>query len=219
MVFLFNQLVTANQIYIFSLIPIIASILHLNISKIKFKNIFIFLIIAVCFVTIKFHYRYNVDRKFLDIESVNKKNAINAEILSPKMKYLKWVTPYTDPNEEIEVIKEAIQIIGSDKRKKVLITHYQFLSGILNEDLNLLNRWYLWGNDTHPTETHKYFNFYKKMVNENMKRNKIEVIYILSQEDEILFKHVKNYFTAKCFNSKNIVDNKFSYHEIVNCKK
>ena len=219
LVFLFNQLVTANQIYIFSLIPILASILHLNISKIKSKYIFVFLIIAVYFVTIKFHYRYNVDRKFLDIESVNKKIAINAEILSPKMKHLKWVTPYTDPNEEIEVIKKAIQIIGLDKRKKVLITHYQFLSVILNEDLNLLNRWYLWGNDTHPTETHKHFNFYKKMVNENIKRNEIEVIYILSQENEILFKHVKNYFTAKCFNSKNIFDNKFSYHEIISCKK
>ena len=39
LVFLFNQLVTANQIYIFSLIPILASILHLNISKIKSKYI------------------------------------------------------------------------------------------------------------------------------------------------------------------------------------
>ena len=30
--FFFNQLITANQIYIFSLIPILASILHLNLN-------------------------------------------------------------------------------------------------------------------------------------------------------------------------------------------
>ena len=70
-----------------------------------------------------------------------------------------------------------------------------------------------------PTETHKHFDFYKKMVNQNITNNDIEVIYILSQESEILFKNIKNYFTEKCFNSKNIEKNKFSYHEIVNCKK
>ena len=24
----------------------------------------------------------------------------------------------------------------------------------------ILNRWYLWDNNTHPTENHKYFEFY-----------------------------------------------------------
>ena len=33
--FLFNQLITANQIFIFSLIPIIGSLLHLNLFKTK----------------------------------------------------------------------------------------------------------------------------------------------------------------------------------------
>ena len=219
LVFLFNQLVTANQIYIFSLIPVIASTLHLNLLKIKRKEIFIFLILIIFFVTIKFHYRYNIDRKFHDLEAVNKSTAVNAEILSPKMKHLRWITPYSDPDEEVKLIKNAIQILKSDKRNKVLVTHYQFISLVLNEDLNLLNRWYLWENDTHPTETHKHFDFYKKMVNQNITNNDIEVIYILSQESEILFKNIKNYFTEKCFNSKNIEKNKFSYHEIVNCKK
>ena len=31
--FLFNQLITANQIYIFSLIPILAALLHLRLSR------------------------------------------------------------------------------------------------------------------------------------------------------------------------------------------
>ena len=33
--FLFNQIVTKNQIYIFSLIPVLASILHCNLKKRK----------------------------------------------------------------------------------------------------------------------------------------------------------------------------------------
>ena len=58
---------------------------------------------------------------------------------------------------EINTIKNAIQRIDNDDREKILITHYQFISTILNKNLNILNRWYLWDNNTHPTENHKYF--------------------------------------------------------------
>ena len=223
--FLFNQLITANQIFIFSLIPIVASILHLNLKEFKSKNILIILILLMIFFsTTKFHYRYNIDRKFHDLENVDKNQAVDSVKIDNKMKNLKWVTPYSisnynDPQKEIDFLKQSIGILQSDKRNKVLITHYNFLSLILDEDLNLLNRWYLWENDTHPTETHKYFPIYKKMVNKNLKKNNIEVIYLLGQKDEILFNNVKNYFTKKCFNSKTIVKNRLSYHEIVNCKK
>mgnify|MGYP007000400125 len=33
--FFFNQLITANQIYIFSLIPILAAVLHINLNNLK----------------------------------------------------------------------------------------------------------------------------------------------------------------------------------------
>ena len=98
----------------------------------------------------------------------------------------------------------------------MLITHYQFFSLILNENLNILNRWYLWDNNTHPTENHKYFSFYKKMVNKNLSENKIKVIYLLGSE--IQFEKIKNYFTDTCFKSTKVVEDKFSYHEIINCK-
>ena len=114
---------------------------------------------------------------------------------------------------------QQIEHLKKDKRKKTLITHYHFISTILEEDLNILNRWYLFGNDTHPTETHKYFSFYKNMVNKNIKDNQVQVIYLLSQQDEILFENIKNYFTEKCFENKIIVENRFSSHEIIKCKK
>ena len=85
--------------------------------------------------------------------------------------------------------------------------------------MNILNRWYLWDNNTHPTENHKYFNIYKTLVNKNLKSNNVEVIFLLGQKNEIKFENVKNYFTDLCFKSKTLVQDRFSRHEIVNCKK
>ncbi len=218
--FLFSQLVTANQIYIFSLIPILSSVLHCNIEKMKFsKYLKVLIIILVCFVTTKYHLRYNIERKFLDLEKINKKEIQNAGILDSKMNNLKWITPYHEPKEELLFLKNSIDYLKKDKRRKTLITHYHFISTLLDEDLNILNRWYLFGNDTHPTETHKYFQFYQNMVNKNIDDNEVQVIYLLSQKDEIPFDNIKNYFTEKCFKNKIIVENRFSSHEIIKCKK
>ncbi len=218
-VFIFNQLMTANQIYIFSLIPLIASILQININKFKLNYLPILLIFLILlFVTQKYHARYNIDRKFLDLENIDKTKALTAQIIDNKMKNLKWITPYDNPTKELDLINKAIKIIQEDTRKKTVLTHYQFISTVINEDLNIMNRWYLWENDTHPTETHKYFPFYKKFINENIEKNKIQVIYLLGQEKEILFKYIKNYFTDKCFKSKILIENRFSSHEIIECK-
>ena len=219
--FYFNQLITANQIFIFSLIPVIASILHLNILKLNLNPKIILLIILVVFIaTIKFHLRFNIDRKFHDLENIDKNNAINANLIHQNFKNLKWVNKFeADPNFEINLLKNAIKIIDEDDRDKLLITHYQFFSTILGKKINILNRWYLWDNNTHPTENHKYFNFYKEMVKKNIISNNIKVIYLLGQKNEISFQNVKNYFTDLCFESKTIVEDRFSMHEIKNCEK
>ncbi len=215
--FLFNQLVTANQIFIFSLIPIIASLLHISLKKLKNSYIYFFIILSLlAFSTIKFHDRYNIERKFLDLEELDKKNAIEAKIIDKKLEYLKWISKYSEPQEEIDLIMKAIETIKEDDREKILITHYQFFSLILNNNINILNRWYLWDNNTHPTETHKYFGFYKKMVNRNLSKNKIKVIYLLGRG--MKFEKIKNYFTDSCFKSTKVIEGKFSYHEIINCK-
>ena len=119
----------------------------------------------------------------------------------------------------MEVLQKAIQVIENDKREKTLITHYQFISTILNENLNILNRWYLWDNNTHPTENHKYFDSYKSLVNKNIKSNNVEVIYLLGQKNEITFDKIRNYFTNVCFKSKTIEEKRFSMHELIVCKK
>ena len=117
----------------------------------------------------------------------------------------------------MDLIKTAISVISNDSRKKIVITHYQFLSLILDEDLNILNRWYLWDNNTHPTENHKYFDFYKKFTTKNFEQNEISVIYLLGSDDEIPFSKIKNYFIDKCFKNITIIDKRFSVHELKKC--
>ena len=218
--FIFNQLITANQIYIFSLIPVLAGVLHYNLDKLNFDiKISYLIILLVLFATIKFHYRFNIDRKFLDLESVKKDNAISASEIHVNLKNLKWLSRYDNPENELKVLKQALKIVDKDDRNLTLITHYNFMSTVLNKNFFLLNRWYLWDNNTHPTENHKYFDFYKSLVNKNIKSNNVEVIYLLGQKNEIIFDEIKNYFTDVCFKSKTLVENKFSIHEIVSCSK
>jgi hypothetical protein len=218
--FFFNQLITANQIYIFSLIPILAATLHFNLirSNLNLKLLYLILIV-VLFSTVKFHYRYNIDRKFHDLENIDKNKAVHANLIHKNFKNLKWISKFEKPYDELNFLKRAMEVIDNDKREKTLITHYQFMSTILDERFNILNRWYLWDNNTHPTENHKYFEFYKSLINKNIEKNKVKVIYLLGQENEILFDNVKNYFTDMCFESKTIVQKKFSSHKIINCKK
>ena len=217
--FIFNQLITANQIYIFSLIPVLAGVLHYNLDKLNFDiKISYLIILLVLFSTIKFHYRFNIDRKFLDLESVKKDNAISASEIHVNLKNLKWLSRYDNPENELKVLKQALKIVNKDDRNLTLITHYNFMSTVLNKNFFLLNRWYLWDNNTHPTENHKYFEIYKSLINENIKKNRVEVIYLLGNENEILFDNVKNYFTDVCFESKTIIEKRFSSHKIINCK-
>ncbi len=217
--FLFNQIITANQIYIFSLIPFLAAILHLNFNKIKIDIKIVYLLfIIVFFSTTKFHFRFNIDRKFHDLENIDKTKAIMANSVNKNFNQLKWITKFENPKNELIVIEEALDIINEDNRSKTLITHYQFISTFLDKPNNILNRWYLWDNNTHPTENHKYFDFYRMMVNNNIKKNKVEVIYLLGQKNEIRFDNIKNYFTDTCFESKTIIEEKFSVHRLVTCK-
>ena len=74
-----------------------ASILHYNLENIKANNIFYINNFNISFCrTTKFHYRYNIDRKFHDLENIDKSKAVDAFKINNKMKNLKWITPYSD---------------------------------------------------------------------------------------------------------------------------
>ena len=217
--FIYNQLLQANQIYIFSLIPILAAILHKNLNNVFGRKIISFLILfLIIIISIKFHLRFNVDRKFIDLEKIDKSAAFQAKEINSNFKNLKWITPYSNPDEDKLLIKKAFNILSKEEENSLIITHYQFFSTMLDKKFYILNRWYIWDDNSHPTEKHKYFDFYQSKVNENIKSNNIKVIYLLGGKDEILFEKVKNYFTNICFESKTLVKNRFSIHKIVNCR-
>ncbi len=75
------------------MIPILAGFLHVNLNTINSKYYLkLFIIVVVVISTIKYHYRFNLDRKFMDLENVNLERAQPASVLSPKLKNLKWIT-------------------------------------------------------------------------------------------------------------------------------
>tara|TARA_Y100000590_G_scaffold440134_1_gene565166 strand:- start:872 stop:2479 length:1608 start_codon:yes stop_codon:yes gene_type:complete len=183
--FLFHQLITANQTFIFCLIPILGGLFFLQVDEfvdLKLRNkIKILVIILVAFSTVKYHLVYNEKRKFVDLQNVDISKAVNADLLSSKFNNLKWITPNkhnANPLKELKLIDESIKIIKSDKREKMLITHYQFFSLILNENLNIPNRWY-YTNNTFPTSNKNiYYDKYIEKFFNKVNQKKIKVIYL-----------------------------------------
>jgi len=215
--FIFHQLITANQTFIFSLIPILGGFFYLEINNYfrKKKIINFLIIIIIIFTTIKYHNVYNVNRKFMDLQHADLSKHVDASLIHKKLNGLKWITPnYKDnPLKEIGLIKDTLQIIKKDKRNKMVITHYQFFSFLLEEDLNLLNRWYFPGDNTFPSANHKHFEIYKKHFNKSLKKNDIDVIYIVNSmpPGEINIDMFSPYFDNICFESKLENSITFSY--------
>ena len=194
---IFHQLITANQTFIFSIIPILAGLSHILMEKyISRKKIYgLIILLLIVFVTIKYHTEYNVKRKFMDLQNVNLDEAVNANLLDEKFQKLKWITPFFSgtPENEINLLKDTVKIIKNDNRKKMVITPYQFFSVILEEDLNIPNRWYGHENASYPGENHKYYKFYKKHFENNIKKNNIQIIYTVgSPKIEEFPVHVNN---------------------------
>ena len=116
----------------------------------------------------------------MDLRKANKENAIDAEMLDKKLAGLKWITPFyqDNPKKEILLLKEAISIIDNDVRKKIIITDYQFISVILSlYDYSPSQVWYSY--HVNPIKGSKYFKIYKKFFIEKLKKNNIDIIYVV----------------------------------------
>ena len=220
--FIFHQLITANQTYIFSLISLLGGFTHLYLLKYysEKKIIQFIVLILVIFTTIKYHNVYNSKRKFMDLQHADLSTVLDANLIDNKLNNLKWITPYypKDPEKEINLVKNAIEILKKKNRKKMVITHYQFLSLILEEDLNLPNRWSLYHHNIYPIKNNKYVKYYKEFFNKNLKSNEIEVIYIIkSKPDEnIKIEQFAIHLDNICLNTK-VINELLSVHEIESC--
>ena len=216
---IYNQLLQANQIYIFSLVPILCALLHANIVTQKNKNLAIswLLIVAVVIVSFKYHFRYNVDRKFIDIENVDKNLGFPSKELHENLNGLKWITYLKNSEEDKVFLQKVFKILNRENEKSYLITHYQFFSTILDKKFYILNRWYIWDNNSHPTENHKYFSYYKEFATRNFEKNEIKNIYLIGEKREFSFNKVKNYFENKCFSSQNLIGDRLIKLSLKNC--
>ena len=210
--FIFHQLITANQTFIFSLIPILCGLSIILIKKTKpkintkFFNILFVLILI--FSTVKYHLLYNEKRKFIDLQNLDLTKGVSADVLDDKFSKLKWITPTNliiSPSEELNLLLNSINIIKKDKSEKMLITHYQFFSILLDENLNIPNRWYFPNNTFPATPDNKYYRSYLKRIHAKINDNKIEKIYIVETfPDEFLFLNLKDFTDNRCFSKKKL---------------
>lgn len=202
--FILGQLFTKNQILIFFLIPLFIGISH-HFSYKYYNNkraVQIFLVLLLIFATIKFHLRFNENKKFMELENINLDLAVDAKNLDNSIKGVKWITPYSnDPKKEIKNLNDVKKIILSDSSKKIIISDYQILPSILNLQSAAPNKWF--DSMSVPNKKNKYFKEYETFFKNNLKKQKIETIYVY----KIKKKKYLQEFLNKCVFNEDVEKN------------
>ena len=201
---IFHQIMTKNQIYIYFTIPILFAVLdsEIYVSKYNHKKIFSFLmIIFLVFVTLKYHYRFNVERKFHELQKVNFNESINGNKIDKSLDGLLWINPFFKgkPDEEVAILKEGKLFLEKRSSEVMLISHYLFLDSITIKKLNLPNRSFTMDGVSMPIKGNKHFNFYKKFLIDKIEKNKIKEIYFFKHEG-ISRRAITDYLNPKCYN-------------------
>ena len=211
---IFHQVLTRNQTFIFFLIPLITAFSHIYIGKIK--NSFNYLIILFClFVTLKYHLRFNEDRKFHELAGANFKLAVNAENIDVKLKGLKWISPqYKNPKTEILLINQIKKILKNDDRNIMVLSNYPFLSVILEKNYSSTTRWHIFDGTDYPQVGNKYYTSYKNLFIKILKEKKIKIIYLIAPIKE---SNIYDYISKDCFDETKVNENVKSY-ELKFCK-
>ena len=156
----------------------------------------------------------------MDLQHTDLSKALEANLIDRKLNNLKWISPYysENPSKEINLLQNIIKILKNDNRKKMVITHYQFFSLILEEDLNIPNRWNLYHGNIYPIRNNKYVKYYKKFFNKNLKFNNVEVIYIIKSKpnENIKIEQFQIHLDNICVKTE-VKNELLSIHEIRNC--
>jgi len=219
---IFHQVLTRNQIFIYFLCPLLFSFLsiYLNIHLNKFKTIIFLVILVLSFsITGKYHLRFNEHKKFHELANVNLDLSKEAYLIDKKLKGLKWITPYykDNPEAEINFLKYALETLKKDKRKKMVITNYLFFSTILNEKLYSPSKTYTLDGVSFPVKGNKYYLEYKNHFIEIIKKNKIQVIYIISSDYVVEDGLVYDYLDKTCITEHSFTK-QLKKFEIEKCK-
>ncbi len=216
---IFHQIMTKNQIFIYFLIPILFAILDIEFNQIKsrFKNsISIFFILLLLFITVKYHLRFNENRKFHELSQTNLSTAVEAEILDQSLSGLKWVNPFfrSNPSEEISILKRGVKELDNSENEIMLITNYLFIDSITKKSMNYPSRAITSDGTTFPLKGSKYFDNYKVFLKDIIKEKKIKEVYFFKHE-LIPQKHFTNYFSKECYNLENEKESLFFKYRLI----
>ena len=188
--FIYTQLITKNQVFIFFLIPITAAYAHLYIKKYFNKKYLIyFVMIVFIFSTIKYHLRFNHNKKFMELSSANFAIAEDASRLDKRLKGLKWITPHylDNPKQELNLLIDVKKILENIKEKKIIVTDYQFFSSLIQNKFSSPNKWY--DGLSIPKKESKYYDVHKEFFLNKIKNNKIKYIFFIGKQ-----KHKMSFF-------------------------
>ena len=165
---IFHQIMTKNQIYIYFSIPILFALLEseMSISNHRYKKFFSFLIIIfLTFITVKYHYRFNVERKFHELHNIDFKDSINGKKIDKSLEGLQWINPFFkgSPEEEVLILQKG-KLLLEKITLKMLISHYLFLDSITIKKLNLPNRSFTMDGASIPTKVINIITFTKNFL-------------------------------------------------------
>ena len=79
------------------------------------------MILFCLYTTVKYHLRFNEERKFHELNYVNFELASSGKEIDDKLKGLEWITPEfkNNPGEEILLIKETKSYLYNDHRNNI----------------------------------------------------------------------------------------------------
>ena len=181
--FIFSQTITKNQIIIFFLIPYFLATSHYFIFINKGKSLYYFPLIALLiFTTVKYHERFNHNKKFMELANANFNNAIDAEILDEKFKGLQWITNrfMDNPSKELKLLVESKNVMKKSEFDYVIITDYQFFPMLLNLKQISPVKWY--DAMSVPNRENIYHIQFKNYFKTNLSKQKIEYIYLIGKD-------------------------------------
>ena len=208
---------TKNQIFIFFLIPFFLGLANIqlnNCSEKYQKYLKIILVIFCIGITLKYHIRFNIERKFHELNTVKFSQAIDSKYLSEKFTGLKWITPNSKNNNEIslelELLKDVEKILRSDESNKIILTNYSFYSVLIDENISGYSRWYPGDNSAFPIKGNRYFDNFRDLIIKTFKSKEIKTIYIMPDIKE---NNLLDYIDFRCF-KRNELEFKIIRYEI-----
>ena len=217
-----HTLLTKNQIIIFFLIPLFSGLAHIYVNKeLKLKKYLSLFLIFLCIgATLKYHLRFNVERKFHELQSVDISENLDAGSINKKFTNLKWVTPEAQNKqklvEEIKYLKKMENLLKTDVSNKIIYTHYSFFSVILEENVNSPSRWFPQDGSAFPISGDKFFNDYQKLLIAIILKKDIKNVYVLKDVSENMF---TDYINTNCINKISDNNNYKKFKINRNCKE